>query len=101
MEVTVKFANGEELTAEKNGTCLILDEKPEFPADLSIVTVESEEGVEIYHDAIVQECASIDGKFWFTFLEESQEEKVIRELREENAMLEDAIIELAELIGGE
>ena len=100
MEAKIIFANGSELTAEKNGSCLIMAEKPTFPEDLSTVTVESQEETEVYHDAIVQECASIDGKFWFSFLEESPDAKTIRELQEENAMLEDAIIELAELIGG-
>lgn len=100
MEVTITFVDGNELIAVKNGDCFIVDEKPTFPADLSVVTVEGEEGSEIFHDAIVQECASVDGKYWFAFLEESPEAKTIRELREENAMLEDAIIELAELIGG-
>lgn len=100
MEVTITFVDGTELTVRKNGDCFIADEKPAFPDDLSVVTVESEEGSQIFYDAIVQECASVDGKYWFAFLEESAEEKTIRELREENAMLEDAIIELAELIGG-
>lgn len=100
MEVTITFVDGTEMTAEKNGDSFIVDEKPMFPADLSVVTVESGEDTEVFHDAIVQECASVDGKFWFAFLEESPEARTIRELREENAILEDAIIELAELIGG-
>ena len=100
MEVKIKFNNGTELTVEKNGDCFIADEAPVFPDDLSVVTVESKDESEIYHDAIVQKCASVDGKFWFAFLEESPEEKTIRELREENTLLENAIIELAEIIGG-
>ena len=97
---TIQFADGTELQTDLNGDCFILAAKPEFPEDLSVVTVVIGEETTVYHNAKVQTCARTDGRFWFTFLEESQSERTIRELREENAMLEDAIIELAELIGG-
>lgn len=96
----IRFADGTELQAARNGDCFILPTPPEFPEDLSLVTVEIGEETYIYHNAKVQNCASVDEKYWFAFIEESPAEKTIRELREENAMLEDAIIELAELIGG-
>jgi hypothetical protein len=53
-----------------------------------------------FQSPILIECASIDGRFWFSFMEEPEDKKTIRELCEENKMLEDAIIELAGLIGG-
>ena len=65
------------------------------------MTVEEEGSTKTYENASVQECASVDGLYWFTFIEESEQEKTIRELREDNETLAEAIAELAELIGGE
>ena len=66
-----------------------------------MVTVEDEQGTKTFSNATVQECASVDGRYWFTFLEESESERTIRELREENEVLEEAILELAAIIGGD
>lgn len=96
----IRFTDGTELQTDRNGDCFILPACPEFPEDLSTVTVEIGDETTVYHNAKVQDCASVDSRFWFTFIEESPAERTIRELREENTMLEDAIIELAELIGG-
>lgn len=96
----IRFADGTELQTERNGDCFILPAAPVFPADLSLVTVVIGEKTTEYHNARVQQCACVDGRYWFTFIAETPAERTIRELREENAMLEDAIIELAELIGG-
>ena len=93
MEAKITFANGSELTAEMSGNCFIVNEKPDFPEDLSEVTVESGEGEKVYQNVIVQECAHVDDKYWFAFVEEDPRDVEIR-------MLEDAIIELAEIIGG-
>ena len=70
----IKFADGSELIADKNGNCVIFDEKPEFTSDLSVVTVSSESGVTVVNNAEVIECASVDGRFWYTFVETSAEE---------------------------
>ena len=101
MEAKIIFKDGTEITAEVNGTCYITETEPEFPEDLSIVTVEEDISTRTFTNARVQECASIDGRYWFVFIEESEQERIIRELREENEALEEAIIELAEIIGGE
>lgn len=96
----IRFADGTELQTARNGDCFILPTRPAFPEDLSLVIVEiGSESME-YRNARVQDCASVDGRYWFTFIAETPAERTIRELREENVMLEDAIIELAELIGG-
>jgi hypothetical protein len=100
MEVRIVFKNGTELQASMSGNSLIVAEQPQFPKDLSTVIVRGENYEAVYHSARVQECASVDGRYWFTFLEESESERIIRELREENEMLEGAIMELAEIIGG-
>ena len=100
MEAKVIFKNGQEITAEINGGSLIVNEKPEFPEDLTGVIVRAEGRDTVYNYPILVECASIDNRYWFTFIEESESDRTIRELREENQMLEDAILELAEIIGG-
>lgn len=100
MEARITFKNGETLTVEKNGDSYIMQNKPVFPADLSLVTVESEDGSREYHDAILIECASVDGRYWFAFNEESQEEKERKMLQTRLDEAEAALIELAGLIGG-
>ena len=100
MEAKVIFKNGQEINAELNGSSLIVNEKPEFPEDMSGVIVRANGSDTVYNYPILVECASIDQRYWFTFIEEAETDRTIRELREENQMLEDAIIELAEIIGG-
>lgn len=94
------FADGKTFAVEVNGDCYIMDDKPEFPADLSIVTIEDGEQTIVIHDAILIECASVDGRYWFAFIKESPEEKTIRELQESNQMLIDCILEMSEIIYG-
>ena len=97
-KATVTFANGKSKNFDVNGNCLIANAKPSLPDDLSTVTVESEGWSQTFLNAFVIECASVDGKYWFTFGEEDPAEAA---RREEFAMLEDAIMELAEMLGGE
>lgn len=93
MEARIVFKDGTEIIAEKNGDSYIVNQKPEIPEDLSGLVIHSEEGVRTYVNPVLSECASIDGRYWFAFVEEDPRDAEIR-------MLEDAIIELAELIGG-
>ena len=68
-EVKIIFSEGPEIEAEKNGNSYIVDEKPEFPTDLETVTIE-ENGTETeLHNAQIIECASVDGRYWFTIQE--------------------------------
>ena len=102
MEALITFADGSELTVEKNGDCYILPTKPDFPDDLSLVTVDGEDGIREYHYAILVECANIDGRYWFAFNDESEADRTIRELQESNALLTECILEMSEIIyGGE
>ena len=87
--VKITFNNGEYIEAEQNGNCYVTDKKPQFPNDLSNITIEDEAH---FDHAQLVECASIDGRYWFTFIEKSLNEVRISEL-------EDAIIELAGLVG--
>lgn len=102
MEALITFADGATLTVEKNGDCYILPQKQPITGNLSHVTVESGEGSREYNDAILIECASVDGRYWFAFNEESEADRTIRELQESNAMLTECILEMSEIIyGGE
>ena len=101
MEVRITFINGVTITAEQNGNCFITAAQPAFPTDLSVVTVQEDDHTYIYHNVTVQPCASVDERYWFTFIEETEQARMIRELREENELMAGAIMELAELIGGE
>lgn len=67
--VTIIFADGTEVSAKKNGDCLILARKRTFPEDLSVVTISGADGDTVYHNAELVECASVDGKYWFSFIE--------------------------------
>lgn len=100
METKIIFKDGTELTVEKNGDCLILTQKPSFPEDLSTVTVQAEDGTREYHNAQVLECASVDGRFWFAFTEESEADRTIRELKEQNDMLTECVLEMSEIVYG-
>ena len=100
MNAKIVFSDGTEISVEKNADCYITQTKPAFPEVFGDVTVESEEGNRVIMGAQLIECASVDGRYWFTFGEESEYDRTIRELREENEMLEGAIAELAEIIGG-
>lgn len=99
MEATIKFKDGTEIRAEMNGSCLILDEKPEFPEDLTDLRIESGEGIQTFEEAVLVECASINGKYWFTFiekpLEQKQAEKIERQ-EEQIQFLEGCIMEMSE-----
>ena len=63
-----------ELEAEVNGGSFIVSEKPEFPADLSVVTLDYSNGNEVtLNNARIIECASVDGRYWFTIQEIPQD----------------------------
>ena len=98
MEATIKFKNGTEITAEMNGGSFILPSKPAFPDDLSVVTIESEEGNKTVQDAQLVECASASD-YWFSFAEktaEQKQEEEITSLKEENQFLIGCIMEISE-----
>jgi len=101
MEAKIIFKNGTEITAEMNGNSLILMDEPAFPEDLSVVTVQAEGSETVFNYAKVQPCASVDGRYWFTFVEEGALERTIRELQEQNDMLVECILEMSEVVYAE
>jgi hypothetical protein len=70
----ITFKNGLEIEAEVNGSCYIVDEKPEFPANLSEVTVTASNEEKILHEVEVNEAASVDGRYWFALRELTEQE---------------------------
>ena len=92
MEESVKitFTNGLVLDALLNATTYIVDEKPDFPDDLSEVTVEMENGTTVYRNAKITEAYSDDGKYRFGISEMSPLEIRLAEY-------EDAICELSQM----
>ena len=101
MTAIITFESGEQITVEQNGGCYIAETKPEFPDPLGRVSISSEDGDTEYEDAQLNEGASVDGRYWFSFTEIPEDEKLrnrIAELEETNGMLEDCIIEMSEII---
>ena len=101
----ITFANGSHINAEKNGDCLITNQKRTFPEDLSIVTVECGDQTIVYHNAVLVECASVDGRYWFSFVETPPEAlrlqqmqdniRVIAELTDVDLDAEDPTLEIS------
>lgn len=97
-KVKIIFKNGMEIDAEENGGSLITDSKPDFPDDLSSVTVTGDFGERIYKNAEVIECASVDGRYWFTFREIPEAARAARQMQaniEYIAMMADVDLEEA------
>ena len=82
------FITGLTITAEVNGGSYITEEKPDFPDDLSEITVEQGEETKEIRDAQIVECASVDGRYWFAFHEMTADEKW-------RADIEDALCDLS------
>lgn len=100
-KVKIIFADGTEVNAERNGDCLILKKRTTLPTDLSVVTVRGDDGDTVYHNAELTESASVDGRYWFAFTEIPEDVREIRQLRADNDMLTECILEMSEIIYGE
>ena len=87
-KVRIIFLNGMEIEADVNGDCYIVESKPDFPLDLSEVTIIKNNDGSIIHNAKLVECASVDGNYWFTFVQMNEMEIKIAEI-------EDALCELS------
>lgn len=97
MEVKITFGSGEIITAEENGESFITEQKPSFPTDMGLVTVEGTDEVRTYNEPQIIECSSVDGRYWFCFVEVSPQQKRIRQLE---TTTDDIILIMAEIIGG-
>ena len=65
---------------------------------LGVVTVESEDGVRTYNEPQIVECASVDGRYWFCFVEETPLKKRIRQLEANNDALLECLLEMSEIV---
>lgn len=92
--VKIIFKNGTKINAKRNGDSLITNEAPDFPEDLSVVTIQGTEDTKVINDAVVTECASTDGKYWFAFTQKSAEGKMQDKIR----FLEDCMMEMSEVV---
>lgn len=77
--VKITFGDGNEVEAVQNGNCYITEKKIENP-DLSSVTILREGSEETIEDAILLEPYSIDGRYWFAFTVQSDDEKMKTEV---------------------
>ena len=99
MEAIIRFKDGTEITAEVNGDSYITEEKPAFPAKMEDVTVEKEGTTTEYEDAMLIECASADGRYWFGLMEKPLEVKQAEQIawqEEQIQFLEGCIMEMSE-----
>ena len=72
--VIIAFADGTSINAELNGDSYITDTKPDFPDDLSTVTITGPKTNVTIENARIVTCASVDGRFWFAILPTPQKE---------------------------
>ena len=99
MEATIKFKDGTEITAEVNGSCYVTDKKPGIPEDLSGLVIVTEKETKTFNVALFVECASVDNRYWFTFIEKPVEmiqAEEIERLKVLNEFLEGCIMEMSE-----
>lgn len=75
-EAKIIFKDGTELDVEVNGSCYICDDEPEFPDDLSKVIIVTDDTETEISNASVQECASVDGRYWFSFVTATEFDKL-------------------------
>ena len=102
----IVFLNGTELETDHNGNCFIVDIEPQFPDDLSevTITITSEEEIpqepvyetitttDTLYNVSVQECYSDDDRYWFTFIPVSSESKLEAQVFY-TAMMTDTLME--------
>ena len=95
---TLIFNNGTTLQTERNGDCFIVDNKPIFPDDLSIVIINNDFGQQVRYNVEIIEPPSPDGKYWFAFRELSPEELEQNAMKNAIQMLTDCLLEMSEII---
>lgn len=79
--VKITFKNGEEIYAELNASTLIVETKPKFPTDLSVVMVTGEDWQREYRNVEIIECASLDNSFCFALYEVPESVIAERQMR--------------------
>ena len=59
----------------------IVNEKPEFPEDLTDVGVEEKGEEKNIKEGRVVACASVDGRYWFAIIEIPEQERILTHLQ--------------------
>ena len=101
MQAKIVLSDGTQIQAEKSADCYITPAKPEFPEELGRVVITANGDRIIFEDALLIECAAIDDRYWFAFMEMPEDMKLrrrISELESTNGMLEECILEMSEII---
>ena len=96
--MTITFSNGLVVQADVNGTCYITDSKPDFPDDLSNVTISDGTTERVIRQVEIIECHPFDDRYWFGLYELSPEELKQKELEDTIQMLTDCLLEMSEQI---
>lgn len=69
-KVTITFNDGTTLNPDVNGDTYILDEKPDFPIDLTGITIESASGTKTIEHGQILDCATGGASgYWFAIIE--------------------------------
>ena len=94
-KATIIFNDGTELEAAVNGDCFIVDEKPDFPNDLTDISIVSDQGERTVEHGRIVECASEEG-YWFAIAEIPEAERTLTQMQaniEYMAMMTDVDLE--------
>lgn len=75
----IKFKDGTEISVEANGSCFIVDAAPVFPSDFTDISIIRELGTDIINYGQLVECASVDGRYWFSIIEIPEQERAMNE----------------------
>jgi len=79
--ISITFNDGTIIKAVKNGTCYIVDEKPEFPDDLTNISIEESNSTTYIEFGKIVDIQSNDGKYWFAIDAVSEAERANEQLR--------------------
>lgn len=98
-KVKIVFNDKTEITVGINGNSFIADKKPDFPDDLTNISVTGDQGMH-FDNAILVECASVDTKYWFSFAEKSksdiEREELLSIIGEQNDAIDELTIAILE-----
>ena len=79
--VSITFNDGKIIEAIKNGTCYIVDEKPEFPDDLTDISIEESNSTTYIKFGKIVDIQSNDSRYWFAIDVVSEAERANEQLR--------------------
>ena len=75
------FSDGTELNTDVNGSCFIVDSKPDFPDNLSDIQIVKGDNKEAIDYGMIIEAAGIDNRYWFSIIEIPESERAAKQIR--------------------